>query len=261
MVRSRAKLAYETVQPADLPAELHELARRVERGRGRPRGAARRVPRAGAGRRRRALGVAVRPSAPERGRERRTVAGDQPGGRRRAPRRSHRAVPGDARADGGRRAPAAPDGPGVRAGVAGDAVTRRLPALLADGRPAGGRVPHRRAAGRWRRLVRAVRPGRDAVARRDGGHLRPRHGAAAPPRRSLRGRGDACDRQRSARARRGHRRLRRPARGDGQGRAAGQQRRARGDRPGRGGAAVGARRRRCSTPSSSTRTVGARSSS
>jgi exoribonuclease R len=40
LVRSRAKLAYETVQPADLPAELHELARRVdaaEDARGAPR--------------------------------------------------------------------------------------------------------------------------------------------------------------------------------------------------------------------------------
>ena len=37
VVRSRAKLAYETVQPADLPAELRELARRDPRRRGRPR--------------------------------------------------------------------------------------------------------------------------------------------------------------------------------------------------------------------------------
>jgi exoribonuclease R len=40
LVRSRAKLAYETVRPADLPAELHELSRRVdaaEDARGAPR--------------------------------------------------------------------------------------------------------------------------------------------------------------------------------------------------------------------------------
>jgi exoribonuclease R len=40
LVRSRAKLAYESVQPADLPAELHELARRIdaaEDARGAPR--------------------------------------------------------------------------------------------------------------------------------------------------------------------------------------------------------------------------------
>ena len=48
IVRSRAKLAYETVRPADLPPELGELARRIVAAEDAPRRPAGRVPRAGA---------------------------------------------------------------------------------------------------------------------------------------------------------------------------------------------------------------------
>ena len=182
------------------------------RCRGTPRRAPRRVPRAGAGRGRRPLDVALRSPPAERGRQRRAVAGHQPGRRRRAARRRDRAVPRDGRADRGRRAPAASDGAGVRPVVAGrrsrwPTFQRSLPTdeprAAAFLSPCAGPV----AAPRTSRSA-----GRDAMARRDGCDLRPRHGAAAAPRRSLRGRGGACDRQRSARRRRGAGGVRRPAR-------------------------------------------------
>ena len=68
------------------------------------------------------------------------VAGHEPGGRRCAARRRHRAVPGDGRARRRRRRAAAPHGAGVRARLAGGAVARRVPALAAD-RPT--RAPRR----------------------------------------------------------------------------------------------------------------------
>ena len=99
-----------------------------------------------------------------------------------------------------------------------------LPALAPAGRPAHGGVPARRATlGRRRRSYAAVRAGRAAVARGDGRHVRPRHRAAAPPRRPLRDRGGARRRQRPAGT--GERRagVRRAARGDGEGGATGNQ--------------------------------------
>ena len=108
VIRSRAKLAYETVHAADLPAGFAELAAADRRRRGAPRRAARRVPRAGAGARRRPLGAALRAAPRERGPQRGAVAGDQPRRRRRAAGRRHRAVPRDARA---RRAGGPPPAP------------------------------------------------------------------------------------------------------------------------------------------------------
>ena len=86
VVHSRAKLAYETVRPADLPAGFARAVAGASRRRGR-RGAPRvEFPEQELERRRRPLGAAVRPPARERGPERRHVAGDQPGRRRRAAR-------------------------------------------------------------------------------------------------------------------------------------------------------------------------------
>ena len=83
---------------ADAPARLRRAGAAHRRRRGTPRRATRRVPRAGARPRRRPLDAALRSPPAQRGRQRRHVAGHQPGRRRHAARRRHRAVPGDGRA-------------------------------------------------------------------------------------------------------------------------------------------------------------------
>ena len=126
VVRSRAKLAYDTVGDDDLPDGFAELSARVHAAEDR-RGASRVEPPEQAVE---PVGVdgytldAARP-ARVRGAQRRLVAGDQPGDRRCAARRAHRAVPHDARTRRARRAPPAGDRRGVRRGVAARRVARR----------------------------------------------------------------------------------------------------------------------------------------
>ena len=62
LIRSRAKLAYETVRPAQLPDAFPELARRIARGRGRPRRGPHRAARARGSRDRR-MAATTSPSA------------------------------------------------------------------------------------------------------------------------------------------------------------------------------------------------------
>ena len=132
-----------------------ELARRIavaEDARGRAAG---RVPRAGAGATWTATGsCASTPGCASEDDNAGDVAGHQPGRRRRAARRRHRAVPGDGRAR--RAAPCGGCATRPRAfGLDWPAAQSlgRLPALAADRRPAGGGVPDRRAAGRRRRVA------------------------------------------------------------------------------------------------------------
>ena len=208
VVRSRAKLAYDTRR------------RRRPAGRTSPSWpGASRPPRSGAGAPRvefpeqeldrastAAGSCASRPGCASEEHNAGDVAGHQPGRRRRAARRRHRAVPGDARA---RRA-APSGGSATRRGRSASTGRRRSRSPSSSARcrrrPARRGVPARRAAGQRRRQLRAVRAGRDAVARGDGGDVRPRHRAAAPPGRSLRHRGGARRRQRPTRARRRRRR-------------------------------------------------------
>ena len=81
-------------------------------------------------------------------------------------------------------------------------------------RPTCRGVPHRRAAGERRRIVRDLSRRREAVARCHAGHLCPCDRTLAPPRRSVRDRGGARRHQRATGARLGDRILRPSAEGD-----------------------------------------------
>ena len=115
------------------------------------------------------MAAALRRPAGERGSQRRDVVGDQPGGRRRAPRGEDRAVPGDAGRARAGDPPAAPHGRGVRPRLARTACRspdfqRSLPP--GDQRSAAFLLAVRRAGGGA--TLSAVRRRREAVARGDG---------------------------------------------------------------------------------------------
>ena len=136
---------------------------------------------------RRPLGAALRPPARERGRNAGHVAGHEPGRRRRAARRRHRAVPGDGRPDEGAVRRLRHTAARVRARLAGRrsrSPTSSGRCRRDDPRAAAFLIAVRRAGGGA--TLRAVPPRRDAVALGDGRDLRPRHRAAAPAGRPLR---------------------------------------------------------------------------
>ena len=216
MVHSRAKLGYDTVATEELPDGFAELARRVEVAEERRECRPGRVSRAGAQPHRRRSGPALPAAQRERGPERRAVTRHEPRRRRRAPRRRHGTVPGDA---GARRAgdpPPAPQRHGVRVDVAG-AISRS-----ADFARTLRREDPRHAA--FLLAVRKASGGASYAAHRDGAtpwhaavarDVRPCHRPDAPPRRPLRHRGGPRRRQRPAGAGRRAGRVRRTARGDG----------------------------------------------
>ena len=117
VVRSRAKLAYDTATDAELPDLMVEVAARGGAGRGPARRGAHRVPRPGDRRRPERAGWAHgagRAQGPFGGLERRPVPVGQPGDRPAHARRRRRPVPGDERSPGRPARHAAPDRSGPR---------------------------------------------------------------------------------------------------------------------------------------------------
>ena len=160
IVRSRAKLAYETVtgrRPARRASTSWRAASSAaEAARVAPRGSS---PPSRRSRRRRRRATRLR-SARGCGREDAelgAVAGDQPRRRRRAARRRHRPVPRDGRARRASRAAAAPHRPRARHRLAGDTTLADVRARARPGRPDARGVPARHAPRRRRRDLRPVR--------------------------------------------------------------------------------------------------------
>ncbi len=200
VVRSRVKLAYESVQRRRPATRLRRAVGPDRGGRiGAERGAGD-VPRAGdRSATRRRLRVAVSPADAGRGAERGAVAGRQHGGRRCDAGRTDRVVPGDA---GGRRAH-------TRVGCATrrrrSVSTGRKDVSLAtfqrslpreDPRTLAFLLAVRRASGGA--SYAPYREGERPWHTRGGGDLRARDGAAAPSAGSLRGRRGPRHRQRRA---------------------------------------------------------------
>ena len=174
VVRSRAKLAYESVQAGGPAARLRRAVGSDRGGRiGAERGAGD-VPRAGdRSATRRRLRVAVSPADAGRGAERGAVAGRQHGGRRCAAGGADRAVPGDAGGRRATRASPAPHGAGVRprladrtcrwrrSSVRSHATTReRWRSCWPSAGPAAARATRRTATANVRGTPRSRRPTR-----------------------------------------------------------------------------------------------------
>ena len=208
LVRSRAKLAYDTVARRRPARRVRRAGREDRRGRAAARRPAGRVPRAGArARRRRALDAALRPRLESEDQNAAMSLADQPGGRRRAARRRHRPVPGDGRrsttgrsnACGTRRRRSGSTWPADQSladfrALARPRPTRAATAFLVAVRRAGGGASYEPLTDGAEATT--------AVALGDGGDLRPGHGAAAPAGRPLRDRGGVGRRRRAARRRR-----------------------------------------------------------
>ena len=263
LVRSRAKLAYDTVRPDDLPAGSPSspgASSAAEDRRGAPRVE---FPEQELERVDGRWELRFDPRLASEDQQRRHVAGHEPRRRRRAARRRHRAVPGDGRAGraGGRAA--APHGPGVRAGLAGRASRsptssarcrrddpRAAAFLLAVRRAGGGASYEPYARRRARRGTRRWPPPTPTPPRRCAGsptatssrRRSPSPTAARCPTTSQAAFADLPEAMATRRV-------------------AGQPRRRRRSSTSPRRCCSPAARARCSTPSSSTRTAAARSSS
>ena len=188
VVRSRAKLAYETVAPAQLPPLLDELSRRMSaaedrRGAGRIEFPAPEIvvdPSVPGG-----LTVRAKPRAPSEDLNANLSARRQPGGGGADARGGSRPVPGDGRRSAGELRPSPPRGEGTPRGVAGWSEPARPDRPARSFGRRAGRFPAGGAPSRRRGHLRHDRR-RSAVAQRDRRALRPRHRAVAAAGRPLR---------------------------------------------------------------------------